>query len=128
MKSLKKQNNMLFKLVKITSTHQELKNIKKIKKASYYSPTIYGSSDSGDSESINSSILYLSNWEGETPLEGEINKLYNSVSTNIKSNQINDVINNELKFNSNNTLANNPVNDSSPIVTVILRGDENYKH
>ena len=44
------------------------------------------------------------------------------VNTNIKHNPVNDVIDNELKFDRSNSLANNPVKDTLHIVTIMLRG------
>ena len=49
------------------------------------------------------------------------------MSTNIKTNQLNDAIDIELKFYSSNNLANNPVKDTPPIVTISLRGRNKYK-
>ena len=43
------------------------------------------------------------------------------MSTNIKSNQVNDIIKNELKFDSINSLATNPVKGPLLIVTISLR-------
>ena len=43
------------------------------------------------------------------------------MSTNINYNQVNGVIENELKFDSSNSLANNPVKYPLPIVNLILR-------
>ena len=111
MKTLKNQNKMLFKLDNNTITRQYLNKIKNIKKKSYDSPRIYNSSISGESYSIDSSILYLGDWEGENPLRREINKLDHVVSTNIKYNQVNDVILNELEFYSSNSTDNNNVKD-----------------
>ena len=111
MKTLKNQNKMLFKLDNNTITSQYLNKIKNIKKKSYDSPRIYNSSISGESYSIDSSILYLGDWEGENPLRREINKLDHVVSTNIKYNQVNDVILNELEFYSSNSTDNNNVKD-----------------
>ena len=55
-------------------------------------------------------------------MKREVNKLYHAVSTNIKSNQVNYGIDNELKFDSSNSLANDSINDTVPIVTISLRG------
>ena len=44
------------------------------------------------------------------------------MSTNIKSNQVNGGIDNELKFDSINSLSNDSINDTLPIVTISLRG------
>ena len=52
----------------------------------------------------------------------KINYLDHIVSTDIKSNQVNEVIYNEVKFYSRNSLANNTVNYPLPIVTLSLRG------
>ena len=43
------------------------------------------------------------------------------MSTNIKSNQVNDIIKNELEFDSINSLATNPVKGPLLIVTISLR-------
>ena len=58
----------------------------------------------------------------------EINKLDHVVSTNIDHIQVNDVIYNELKFDSSNSLSNNPVKDTLPIVTIILIGGKHYRN
>ena len=50
------------------------------------------------------------------------------MSTNIKSNQVNEVIGNELKFDISNSLANNPVKNPLPIVTVRLIGSKKSRH
>ena len=55
-------------------------------------------------------------------MKREVNKLYHAVSTNIKYNQVNYSIDNELKFDSSNSLANDSVNDTLHIVTISLRG------
>ena len=55
-------------------------------------------------------------------MKREGNKLYQTVSTNIKSNQVNGGIDNELKFDSSNSLSNDYVNDTLPIVNISLRG------
>ena len=43
------------------------------------------------------------------------------VITNIKSNKVKDVVDNELKFDSRNSLFNNPVKEPLPIMNVSLR-------
>ena len=50
------------------------------------------------------------------------------MSTNIKSNQVNDAIENELKLDISNSLANNPVKNPLHIVTVILIGSKKSRH
>ena len=50
----------------------------------------------------------------------KINCMYHVLITNIQYNQLNDVIENELKFDSSNSLSNNPVNDTLSIVTLSL--------
>ena len=42
--------------------------------------------------------------------------------TNVKTNQVNGIIDNELKFDSRNILDNNPVQNPLPILTINLRG------
>ena len=54
-------------------------------------------------------------------MKREIIKLDHVVSTNIKTNQVNYAIENELKFDIINSLANNPVNDTLKMVAIILR-------
>ena len=54
--------------------------------------------------------------------------MYQIVSNNINYNQVNDFIDNELKFYSSNSLAINPVNNAPPIVTVRLTGGKNHRH
>ena len=44
------------------------------------------------------------------------------MSTNIKSSKLNDVIENELKFDSVNSLANNDVNNTLPIPYLFYTG------
>ena len=46
------------------------------------------------------------------------------MSTTIKYNKVNDVIDNELKFDSINSLANNPVKDALPITNISHRGSK----
>ena len=55
-------------------------------------------------------------------MRNKINKLYHVVSTNINYNHVNYIIDNELKFDSSNSLANNPVKDPPHIVTLSLIG------
>ena len=43
------------------------------------------------------------------------------VSTNIKTNQVDDAVDNELKFDGINSLSNNYVQDPLPMVTISLR-------
>ena len=80
------------------------------------------SSVSRDSDSRDFYISPLSDWEVEKTLKREINKLYQVVSTNIKSSKLNDVIENELKFDSVNSLANNDVNNTLPIPYLFYTG------
>ena len=50
------------------------------------------------------------------------------VSNNVnKTNQVNDVVDNGLKFDSINSLANNPIKYTLLIVTIRLRGDKKYR-
>ena len=42
------------------------------------------------------------------------------MGTNIKTNQANDFIDNELKFDGHHSLANNPVHYPPPIVTILF--------
>ena len=49
------------------------------------------------------------------------------MSTNIKTNQVNDVIENELKFYSSNSLSNNPSQDPLSIVNISLRGSKKFR-
>ena len=44
------------------------------------------------------------------------------MSANVNTNQLNDVVENELKFYSSNSIANIPVKDSLPMETTIFRG------
>ena len=48
------------------------------------------------------------------------------VSTNMNYNHVNDVVCNELNFDSSNSLANNPVNRPQSIVTLSLREGKKY--
>ena len=92
------------------------------KKASYDYSSSNGSSVSSGSKYNNSSILSLSDQEGEkTPIR-EINNMDQVIITNTNYNKLNDVIENELKFDSSNSLANNPIKYPLPIVTIRLRG------
>ena len=121
MNSLKKQNKMLFNLAKKTITLWELKNINNIKKSSYDSSRSDNSRVYSDLGYINSSIMSLSEGEVEDTLRRETEKMDHVVSTNTNSNQVNEIIKNELKFDSIDTLAINPVNNTPHIVTIILR-------
>ena len=49
-------------------------------------------------------------------------------STNINDNKLNDVIENELKFDSSNSLTNDTVEDPRPMVTLSLIGGKNFRH
>ena len=122
MKALNKHNNMLFKMSNITSSRRELNKIKNTKKAKYDCSISDESSISSDSEYSDSSISSINDQEGYEPLKREVNKLYQTLSTNIKSNQVNGGIDNELKFDSSNSLSNDYVNDTLPIVNISLRG------
>ena len=122
MKALNKHNNMLFKMSNITSSRRELNKIKNTKKAKYDCSISDESSISSDSEYSDSSISSINDQEGYEPLKREVNKMYHTVSTNIKSNQVNGGIDNELKFNSSNSISNDSVNDTLPIVNISLRG------
>ena len=46
---------------------------------------------------------------------------------NIKTNQINDFIDNGIKFYSSNILGSNPVNDNLPILIIFLRCGKNSR-
>ena len=112
---------MLFNMANKTSSCRELNNINKIKKADYDCSSRDGSSFSRDLESSDSSISPLSERYGDNTLKREVNKLYHAVSTNINYNQVNDSIENELKFDSSNSPANDSINDTLHIVTISLR-------
>ena len=81
---------------------------------------------SRDYDSSCSYISYLSAQEGENILKRGINKLEHIVSTNIKTYQVKDVIDNELKFDSSNGLDNNPLMYPLPVVTISLRVGKSY--
>ena len=51
-----------------------------------------------------------------------IKNLYHVVSTNINTNKVNDIIENELEFDSSNSLANNNVKYPLPIASKMLKG------
>ena len=53
-------------------------------------------------------------------MKRQINKLDDIVSTNINTNQVYDVVDNELKFDIIISLANNHVQNNLPMVTVRL--------
>ena len=59
---------------------------------------------------------------------GEINNLDQIMSTNKKSNKVNEVIGNEMKFDGINSLANNPVKYPLPIATIRLRNGKKYRN
>ena len=42
--------------------------------------------------------------------------------TNVNTNEVKDVIDNELKFDSNYSLVNSLIKDSQPITTIIIGG------
>ena len=48
------------------------------------------------------------------------------VKVDVKTDQVNDVVGNELKFDSIPSLAKNPLNDILPIVNIIIRGNKKY--
>ena len=122
-KALKKQKNIFFNQDKNTSNLRELNNINNIKKKNYDSLRSNNISVSSELDYIKFSTSSISDWEGEK----KNNYLDHIVSTNIKSNQVNEVIYNEVKFYSRNSLANNTVNYPLPIVTLSLRGGKNYR-
>ena len=53
-------------------------------------------------------------------MKRQINKLDDIVSTNINTNQVYDVVDNELKFDIIISLANNHVQNNLPMVTIRL--------
>ena len=71
--------------------------------------------------------MSLSDLEGGNILGSEINNLDHVVSTNTKNNQVNDVIDNELKFDVIKILANNHVKYPLPILNISLRGGKKYR-
>ena len=56
-----------------------------------------------------------------------INNVEQIVSTNINTNLVDDVNDNELKFDSSNSLENNHVEDPLPVVIIGLRASKNYR-
>ena len=48
--------------------------------------------------------------------------MYHVCINNINNNKVNEIIHNELKFDSRNSLANNTLQDDLQIVTIIIRG------
>ena len=88
------------------------------KKASYDYSSSNGSSVSSGSKYNNSSILSLSDQEGEkTPIR-EINNMDQVIITNKNYSKLNDVIENEPKIDNTNSLAKNPIKYPLPIVNI----------
>ena len=56
----------------------------------------------------------------------ESKKMDHIMSNNIKNNQVNSVIDNEMNFDSSNSIDNNPIKDTLTIVNIGLRGGKNY--
>ena len=57
------------------------------------------------------------------------NRLDHVASTNlVDHDQLNEVVDNELKFDSSSSLSNNPVKDALPIFTVSLIVVHKYRH
>ena len=96
--------------------------INNIKKESYDSSISDTSSVYRNSDYNETSAFSINDQELENPSRREIFKLDHDFITNTKYNQVNDVINIELKFDRSNSLSKYPVNYPLPIVTVILRG------
>ena len=65
-------------------------------------------------------------WKVKKPLKRQINNLEHIVRNNINTNKVNADIENWLRFDGSNSLANNNVNDSQPIVTIRIIGGKNY--
>ena len=49
------------------------------------------------------------------------------MSTNINTNKVNEIVDNELIFDISNSLSHNPVQDPLPMVTIILRFSKNSR-
>ena len=49
------------------------------------------------------------------------------MSTSSNTNKVNDIIDNELRFDSINSLLHNPLHDPLTMVTIILRGSKNSR-
>ena len=126
MKDLNKHKNMLFNPSKKSIYQRDLNNIKKINTESYDESRSDNHIIYIKYNSSYSSISSLRNRYKEKTPNREINNLDQIVSTNIKNNQVNDIVKNELKFDSINSPANNTVNYPLPIVTIRLRGGKKY--
>ena len=107
-KKLMKYDKVLFRLDKKNITHRDLNKIKKARKDRYES-SISNNSSILSSDYMNSSISSLSERELKIPTKRKINNPDQILVTNINNNQVNDGIDDELKFDSSNNLVNNPV-------------------
>ena len=75
-----------------------------------------------------STLLYhtLVTERDRSPWRGEL-IIWKIVITNINTNKVNEIVDNELIFDSSNSLSHNPVQDPLPIVTIILRFSKNSR-
>ena len=112
-------------MAKRTSSHREMRKVNKFRVDNY------------DSYSSNSSSIYYlyysSSYDNEWNMDKlktmKINKLYHIVTTNSKEyNQVNDVVNKKLKFDSNYSIYGSPIKYPQPIVTAILIGGNKYRN
>ena len=126
LKYLNKKKKMLYRMAKKTGSRKELSKVKTIitkKRFNSSSRSSYSSSGS------DSSLPPDSEWEIEEPIIMETNRLDHVVSSNVKYyNKLNDVVANELKFDINPSLADIPVKEPQPLVTIILIGGKKSRN
>ena len=122
LKSLKKQNKMLYSISRRTGSHRDIKNIKKIRSnmsKKYESSRSSISIREYESSPLSDSEWYI-RWTDELK---DRNKLYHVVNNNInKKIQCNDAIDYEPKFDNKFILSSGINRDPLTVVTVTLRG------
>ena len=125
LKSLKKQNNMLYSIAKKLGSRREIQKIKKMRKEA--SKETYSSSEDWYSCSSLASNSSLNNYRRHA-VRKEINKLDHVVTNNIKdyNDQYNDAIDKPTLDNSSFNLFSG-TRYPLPVVTVYLRGGRNIE-
>ena len=127
LKSLKKQNNILYSISKKSGSRREIKNINNIR-AKYSKKTSVSSSKDRDFDSSISSNSILNKHRRNAGCK-EINKLYHVVTDNLNNynNQVNESINSDPTFDNSSFNLSSVTSDPLPVVTVSLRGGKKHR-
>ena len=131
LKSLKKQNKMIYRIAKKSISRRELKKINNIwGKASKKVHNSSSDSSSDDSDS-DSSLTSVSSWDTYRRPAGrkDTNKLDHIVTNNLKTNefQLNEAINNMPTFYTNSFNLSSGNIDLLPVVNVSLQGGKKHR-